>query len=226
MTDEKFTFISDVKEKGSIARSSHNKRTHCGKGGCKLPHEYLTKKEREKLNGEVKYYRLNDPMKWDEFKKMPKDIRATYIQQIRERFGVADAVIAENFGVRQTTFASVVNSLGIGLGKGHNIRNGDKEGFLAWWNGVPLLPKDEPETETIASVFEQEVPVGVTAEDIAEDAVFIPPVRTAVPTYGNMTFDCAADIALNTVGVLLGGANVHITVTWEVRPEDEAVGNG
>lgn len=217
MTDEKFTFISDVKEKGSIARSSRNKRTHCGKGGCKLPHEYLTAKERKALNGEVKYYRLNDPMKYAEFKKTPKDIKITYIQQIRERFGVGDYLIAEMLGAKQTTFAQMVRSLGINPGKGKVYRNRDLDGFMAWRNGVPLPLNDEPVEDTAEEV---------TAEDIAEDTVLIPPVRTAVPTYGNMTFDCAADIALNTVGVLLGGANVHIIVSWEVRPEEGAVDNG
>lgn len=215
MTDEKFTFISDVKEKGSIARSSHNKRTHCGKGGCKLPHEYLTAKERKALNGEVKYYRLNDPMKYDEFKKMPKDIKITYIQQIRERFGVGDYLIAEMLGAKQTTFSQMVRHLGINPGRGTGRRKGDLDGFLAWCNGVPLPPNDEPVDDTTEEV---------TAEDIAEDTVFIPPTRqeTAVPSYGSMTFNCAADLALNTVGFLLGGANVHITVKWEVFPEEGA----
>lgn len=218
MTDEKFTFISDVKEKGSIDRSSHNKRTHCGKGGCKLPHENLTAKERKALNGEVKYYRLNDPMKYDEFKKMPKDIKITYIQQIRERFGVGDYLIAEMLGAKQTTFSQMVRNLGINPGKGGAKRNRDLAGFIAWRNGVSLSPNDEPVEDTADEV---------TEEDIAENATFCPPpVRqeTAVPAYGSMTFNCAADIALNTISVLLGAADVHITVSWEVRPEEGAWG--
>lgn len=217
MTDEKFTFISDVKEKGSIARSSHNKRTHCGKGGCKLPHEYLTAKERKALSGEVKSYRLNDPMKWDEFKYMPDDIKTSYIQIIRERFGVSDSCIAKMLGVY------MAKRLGIGLGRGTGNQKSDKEGFLAWRYGAPLPAKENAE-EAAEDITE---PVEATSEDIAEDGVCYPePVAKTVPTYGSLTFDCAAGAALETIGVLLGGSNVHITVTWEVRPEDEAVGNG
>ena len=63
MKDETYAFISDVKEKGFTARSARHTRTHCGKGGrVRLPSDNLSKKELEKLNGECKSFRLNDPM--------------------------------------------------------------------------------------------------------------------------------------------------------------------
>ena len=33
MTDEKYTFVQDVREKKDIAKSSRNRRAHAGKGG-------------------------------------------------------------------------------------------------------------------------------------------------------------------------------------------------
>ena len=63
MTDEKFVFVSDVAEKKRTARGSHNKRTHCGRGGTvRFPSDNMTRKELSKMNGEVKSYRMNDPM--------------------------------------------------------------------------------------------------------------------------------------------------------------------
>ena len=46
MSDEEFVFNDDVREKKRIARGSHNRRAHAGKGGrVKLSTDYMTKKE-------------------------------------------------------------------------------------------------------------------------------------------------------------------------------------
>lgn len=214
MNDEKYVFINDVREKKNIARSSRNKRTHCGKGGAvKFPSDFLSKKERNAMNGEVKYYRLNDPMKWDEFKKMPPDIKIAYVQQIRERFGVSDVKIAAMLGVEQTSFSGVVRRLGIGLGRGRGRSKGDIEGFLAWCNGVTLSPNSEPVEDSAEDVAD------VQEKEECETA----PKEMAIPYRGSMTFDGAADAVLEAVRILLGGTNAHITVTWDVLQANVAV---
>ena len=217
MTDEKYLFISDVKEKKDIARSSRNKRTHCGKGGTvRFPHDHLTKKELNNMNGEVKYYRLNEPMTWSEFKALPSDIKISYIKLIRERFGVSDSKIAEMLGVEQTSFSGMVRRLGINMGRGHGKRGGDTEGFVAWCNGVPLPAKDEPEEASCEDSFEPTPATEFKAAPVLGEKA------KSVPCCGSMTFDGAASDALDAIGVLLGGANVRITVMWEVRPEEGA----
>ena len=46
MTDERYTFVSDVRDKKRTARGAFNKRTHCGKGGAvKFPSDFMSKKE-------------------------------------------------------------------------------------------------------------------------------------------------------------------------------------
>jgi len=55
LPDEQWVMIKDSIDKKNIARSSHNKRSHCGKGGSvKFPSDYMTKKELKAMNGEVK----------------------------------------------------------------------------------------------------------------------------------------------------------------------------
>ena len=81
MKDETYAFISDVKDKKITARSARHTRTHCGKGGrVRFPSDNLSKKELQKMNGECKSFRLNDPMVWKEFKSMPDDLKITYIK--------------------------------------------------------------------------------------------------------------------------------------------------
>lgn len=135
VTDEKYVFVSDVIDKKRTARGSHNKRTHCGRGGSvRLPSDNMTRKELNKMNGDVKSYRMNDPMTWEEFKSMPDDLRITYIKLLREKFHVSDTKIGEMLGVAQRTISSEISRLGIGLGKRHKHTGFDKDVWEAWRN--------------------------------------------------------------------------------------------
>lgn len=109
MTDEKYTFITDVAEKKRIARGAFNKRTHNGKGGkVRFPSDYLSNKERNKMNGEIREYRMNSPITYAEFKKYPDDLKKKYIQRLRDMFDVPDKDIAEMMGVNVKTLATAL----------------------------------------------------------------------------------------------------------------------
>lgn len=157
MKDETYAFISDVKEKKVTARSARHTRTHCGKGGrVRLPSDNLSKKELQKMNGECKSYRLNDPMAWQEFMSMPDDIKVTYIKLIREKFNVPDKNIAEMFGVSKDYVYRTFKKLGLQRDIRISHPKWDKEGFYAWWRGVDMLPTPvikEPTQEEKNAIF-------------------------------------------------------------------------
>lgn len=135
MTDEKFLYVSDVAEKKRVARGSYNKRTHAGKGGkVKLPSDFYSRKELAAMNGEVKSYRLNEPMTWAEFKALPDDIKVMYIKALREKFGVRDKEIGEMLGKVKSCISREMARLGISAG--HYCKDGsfDKEGWEKWLN--------------------------------------------------------------------------------------------
>ena len=95
MTDEKYTFITDVAEKKRTARGAFNKRTHNGKGGkVRFPSDYLSNKERNEMNGKVREYRMNSPITYSEFKKYPDDLKKNYVKRLRDMFDVSDTDIA------------------------------------------------------------------------------------------------------------------------------------
>lgn len=149
MSDEKYELMRDTRDKAITARSAHNTRTHCGKGGAvKFPSDNLTKKERETMNGECKSYRLNDPMTWDQFKSMPDDLKVIYIKALRKKYNVTDKYIAMMMGVKHNTLAAPFKKLGLAKGAGCGAHKWDKEGFLAWCNGVKVEPKAETTPET------------------------------------------------------------------------------
>lgn len=141
MPDEQYVMISDSIEKKKIAHSSHNRKTHCGKGGrVKFPSDYLSKKELKAMNGDVKSYNLNKPMTWEEFRRMPQDLQIMYIKKLRNEFGVPDIVLSKAMGVCKSSFSKAMRDLNLSLGKsagatGKKWLNSEKSSkFSEYWN--------------------------------------------------------------------------------------------
>lgn len=204
MTDEKFTFISDVREKKRTASGAYHKRTHAGKGGAvKFPSDYLTQKELKAMNGEVKSYRLNHPMTWDEFKKLPDDIKAVYVKGIRERFRVSDSKMFEMFGIKQATGQNYFSRLGLTLGRKHRFADPDIAGWNAW--------------------------IGCEAEENKVESpdkasTLNPTQAKAIPRHGSMTFDCNPYDALKRIEDAFKAmgmeGKVFLTVYWDILDGD------
>lgn len=216
MKDETYLFHSDCRDKKNIARSARNKRTHNGKSGrVKFPSDYMTKKELNAMNGEVKSYRLNDPMSWKEFKAMPDDIKVVYVKLLREKFRCFDSAIAEMMGINKCSFSQEIKRLGLGYGTKHGGNRAweEKEAFYAWAHGVPAVAIDEIEKE--AEEITEPIPELHEATEGIEEIG-----KKLIPTTGNMMFEGKVEDVLKTIGVLLGNANVHISVTWDVLEGD------
>ena len=141
MPDEQYVMISDSIEKKKIAHSSHNRKTHCGKGGrVKFPSDYLSKKELKAMNGDVKSYNLNRPMTWEEFRRMPQDLQIMYIKKLRNEFGVPDIVLSKAMGICKSSFSKAMRDLNLSLGKsagatGKQWLHSEKSSkFYEYWN--------------------------------------------------------------------------------------------
>ena len=141
LPDEQYVMISDSIEKKKIARSSHNRKTHCGKGGrVKFPSDYLSKKELKAMNGDVKSYNLNRPMTWEEFRSMPQDLQIMYIKKLRNEFGVPDIVLSKAMGICKSSFSRAMSGLNLSLGKSSGATGRQWLGsekslkFFEYWN--------------------------------------------------------------------------------------------
>lgn len=205
MKDEEYVLRQENRDRAITARSARNKRTHCGRGGrVKLPSDYMTKKEIKAMSGEVKTYRLNEPMKWTEFVTMPDDIKVSYITLIREKFGASANAIGEMLGVSSCTMSKELNRLGIASGKGTGTPKWDREGFLMWVNGVPVEQAELPVVETLEEEIHEEVQESVCS----------------MPTTGQLTFEGNIDEICNTLKTLLKGADVRMFMKWNLMEVD------
>lgn len=127
-------FYDECADRKRTARGSFNKRTHNGKrGGVKFPSDYLSKKEKNKMNGEIKVYKMNEPITYAEFKEYPDDLKKQYVNNLREKFDVSDTAIAEMMGVNNKTLNKLLNIIHASGGRRGN-RRADFEGFEKWKN--------------------------------------------------------------------------------------------
>lgn len=248
MTDEKYTFIQDCKDKKRTARGAFNKRTHCGKGGAIMfPSDYLTNKEKKAMNGKCETYRMNDPMTWGEFKKMPEDLQRDYIKAIRQRFNAPDTEILKMFGVAHGWGHKYLKKLGLCLGKNHKRGHFDKEPWYRWVNGVPA---DEPQvtcydevdevvaeateefmTEEVKDYIEQDVAMTESVAESIENASDLPNSvdYIRVPHYdkdskvtirsGSLTLEGNLYHIITRLIGIIGDKNVDMTVAWVLKED-------
>ena len=140
MTDEKYTFITDVAEKKRTARGAFNKRTHNGKGGkVRFPSDYLSNKERNEMNGKVREYRMNSPITYSEFKKYPDDLKKKYVKRLRDMFDVSDTDIAAMMGVKAKTLNAALVKIDASGGR-RGKRKADYVAFEKWKRDNGAVP--------------------------------------------------------------------------------------
>lgn len=124
------------------------------------------------MSGECKSYRLNEPMAWKEFKTMPDDIKVTYINLLRGKYGVPDGKIADMMGIHMVNFSKEMSQIRSRIGDSFKKRTGefDKDGFYAWVNGVDKLPTPVPEEITVEEPIQAE-PEAYVEDDLPFDIV-------------------------------------------------------
>lgn len=209
MEDEKYVYLQDIKEKKITGRSAHNRRIHAGKGGAvRFPSDFMTRKEKKAMNGEVKSYKLNSPMTWVEFRAMPDDLKTIYIQQLRDRYNVPDSVIARLlFKIHRSVLCVELKNLG--LNKGHITNKNYKEMEFAEW-----LRRDHSDDPPVAVETPDQEPE--TIEEPKTEEQIAPPVYvTTIPHSGNLTFYGDMAEGLHTALLLLKCATGEITISWE-----------
>lgn len=207
MTDEKYSYIQDVRDKKITARSARHKRTHNGKGGSvKLPSDYMTQKEIKAMSGEVKSYRLNKPMTWQEFKAMPNDVQYGYIKLLKSKYSVPNTSIEKMFGLGNGSLASHMKSIGYAV---TSLAHGkfDKEGWIAFVNGVPTQ-KEEPAVEAVEEAKACRW-VGVDDNFITQITQTVRPIR------GTLDYEGTVEDIFFALNKIVGNGNVRMTISWE-----------
>ena len=223
LPDEQYVMISDSIEKKKIARSSHNRKTYCGKGGrVKFPSDYLSKKELNAMNSDVKSYNLNKPMTWKEFRSMPQDLQIMYIKKLRNEFGVPDIVLGKAMGICKSSFSRAMSDLNLSLGKSAGatskqwLSSEKSFKFFEYWNkfnNEKTVEEDSAEDE--AEAVEETDISEEKSNDYATDN-----------TIDISEMDCGADELFHYGTKYNSGRYPSTTVDHIVEPEHIAIPTG
>lgn len=96
MTDERYSYVEDVKNRKNVARSGGKK----GKSryGCALPVDYMTTKEKRDANSRWISVAYDRPIPFDKFLAYSDDDKKKYLQIVIDNYGGTTCRIAEMFG--------------------------------------------------------------------------------------------------------------------------------
>ena len=133
-------FDYDVLQKKRIAAGSRHMRRGSRSKRCFLPSDNLTPAQLKRRNGPVSTYKLDAPMRWDDFKAMPVDLQKRYLTNLVETYGATNEMLGDMFYVHPTRVGTVKKDLGVVSHNPHRLI-GEKKAirdqmWAAFCNGV------------------------------------------------------------------------------------------
>lgn len=94
LSDEEYIYRQDIKEKKAAGRGAAHKKGGSKSKKCTLPSDYMTRKKKMAMNGEVMTYNPNAWYTWEEFKKLPMEYQIKYINSLLTRYNCSFSAIA------------------------------------------------------------------------------------------------------------------------------------
>ena len=133
-------FDYDALQKKRIAAGSRHMRRGSRSKRCFLPSDNLTPAQLKRRNGPVSTYKLDAPMRWDDFKEMPADLQKQYLTYLVETYGATNEMLGDMFYVHPTYVGAVKKALGVVSHNPHRVI-GEKKAirdhmWAAFCNGV------------------------------------------------------------------------------------------
>lgn len=118
MTDERYVYIQDIREKKAIGRGAFAKKCGSKTGYVGLPSDHLTEAQKRRRNGPVQTYNINRIIRdWTTFKALPDDLKKEYMRGCRNNYGAKVAHVAEAMGVKPATLSNHLYTRSIYIGQ-------------------------------------------------------------------------------------------------------------
>lgn len=110
MTDESYVYSQDIKERKSMRTGAFHKRCGSKSKKCTMPSDYLSRKEKRKMNGNVVSINLGKPItNFGEFKTYSISMQQLYLQNLVDKYGARKTDVIEMLGTTYTTFQKYID---------------------------------------------------------------------------------------------------------------------
>ena len=175
-------FDYDALQKKRIAAGARHMRRGSRSKRCFLPSDNLTPAQLKRRNGPVSTYKLDAPMRWDDFKEMPVDLQKQYLTYLVETYGATNEMLGDMFYVHPTYVGAVKKALGVVSHNPHRVIGEKKtirdhmwaafcNGVVGGGDAVKETPKEPKKLEALPARCPDEL------EEVA-----ITPADTEAPT--------------------------------------------
>jgi hypothetical protein len=157
MTD----FDYENMQKKITARGAYHKKNGSKSRRCTMPSDYMTKAQKEAMNGPVTTILLNQPMDWVTFKGLSDTLQKTYLTNLRDTYKPSASMMGRMFGCCTSSVTAELRKHGLPVGKKGNRPTTEQQAmWAAFCNGVigggdNVQPKeDAPAEEPKATVWD------------------------------------------------------------------------
>ena len=185
-------FDYDALQKKRIAAGARHMKRGSRSKRCSLPSDNLTPAQLKRRNGPVSTYKLDAPMRWDDFKAMPVDLQKQYLTNLVETYGATNEMLGDMFYVHPTHVGAVKKALGVVSHNPHRLI-GEKKAirdqmWAAFCNGVvgggdavKETPKEPKKLETLPVRCPDELEEAAMAPADTEAPTEAEPVIVKIP---------------------------------------------
>lgn len=121
MSDAEYLFRQSIKEKKGMVNGAHHTSGKTKKNGTPRDLD-VSNREYKKKCGQVKKFAMNMPMRLEEFKSLPEDLQAEYLDRLLNVFHMNRDIIGKMFGCSYPTVANIIKKSGVKYPNGRSIR--------------------------------------------------------------------------------------------------------
>jgi len=124
-------YYSEIRDKKRAGVGDFKKKRGSKSRKCTLPSDNMTKKELNKMNGEVKTYNMKKRYSYKELKTFPEDIQKEYLKNLMTTYNANNKMLGESLGVSQSIVSFYLKQFRLNPGKG-NIKKPDEKQKNEW----------------------------------------------------------------------------------------------
>ena len=159
-------FEYDSYLKKNIANSARRRKIGSKSKSCHLSTDYMTHKEWKERCGSIMSYNIGKPMNWNEFCRLPKDLKEEYINTLIEKYSVNIRYLSDMFGVSPATLSRLVKkeSLSVEFTKGRHPSGAQLDLYKKFLTG-----EVDEAVGVIDEVYEDETNILFQQEDEKSD---------------------------------------------------------
>ena len=109
MTDERFVYNADLRDRKRTAASARAKKGNSR--SCTLPSDSLSAAQKRKLNGPVESFEMNKPMVWSRLRALSPTLQFLYLDHLVNEHHARRVDLCDMLGVATCTFWKMQQAL-------------------------------------------------------------------------------------------------------------------